>query len=179
MKSSAKKLTIVPMLLVLASLCTAAYAAGILVYENAAAGVRMNYPADWEKTENMGNLLVGFTAAKEDANDNFQENLNVAVQTTDETGFTPEDYAGAIAGNLKTQTPDFNLVESVGVTLVNVPAHKIVYTAKNSNQVSLKVMMVLTLKDGKVYIATFAATEEKFAKYLPEAMIVINSLESI
>lgn len=179
MKSLAKKLTIVPVLLVLASLCTAAYAAGILVYENAAAGVRMNYPADWKKTEILSNILVLFTAAKEDANDNFQENINVVVQRTEEELFAPEEYAGVIINNLKTSMTDFNLVESVAATLVNVPAHKIVYTTKNSDQVSLKVMMHLTIKENKVYIATFAAAEEKYAKFLPEAMTVIDSLESI
>ncbi len=180
MNYSVKKITATAAFLTAIFLNTAAYAADLFVYENASAGVKMNYPADWDKRENIGSLLVAFTSGKEDSNDNFQENLNVAVQNmTDETRFTLDEYTGAIISSYKEQLEDFNLLESAPATLVNFPASKIVYTAKNSDKVSLKLMMVLTIKDNKVYMVTFAAAEDKYEKFLPGAMTIVDSLETI
>jgi hypothetical protein len=90
---------------------------------------------------------------------------------------TLDEYAGTFINELKKNSTDFKIIEESPTTLAgNTTAYKIVFTAKDG-QHDLKVMVVLAIKNDKVYIIKYTSEAEAYSNYLETVQKMIDSFE--
>ena len=154
---------------------TATPGANFLPYENSARGIRMMYPANWEKLENVMGSIVAFRSPQEGASDRFREGVNVVTEDLP-AGVTLDAYTNVSLTQLRNIITDFNLTESSPTTLSGNPAQKIVYTGKQGTY-DLKFMQVLCVKGGKGYVISYVAEASEFSAYSQRAQQIIDSFE--
>jgi hypothetical protein len=156
-----------------------------LTYENPIYRMKIQYPSDWDKLEfNQGNIhdfIVIFRSPAENALDTKLENLVIQAGNLPFENIPLEEVVKANIENLKQSLIDFELKESITITIAgDNPAHKIVYTHKEEeNNGKTKIMQVLMIKSDKVYLITYTAEQGKYDTYLPTIQNMINSFEFI
>jgi len=157
--------------------------ASLLTYQNSTAGIKMQYPSNWNKQENGTRQdthtdLVRFTPPTINSN----ASLDVAVDDiTNSPGTTLAQYASGEFGSLKQlhANNDFKLIESKSsIILAGLPAYRIVYTSVDQNT-TMKDMEIGAIKGDKVYILTYEAGPNEYDKYLPIALKMIDSFKLI
>ncbi len=151
-----------------------------LTYESSAHGIRLKYPSDWTKTEQIEGNLVAFYSPMESLLDTYREGLGVAVQNISHP-MTLDEYTQLSLDQLK-QISNTIIIDSSATTLAGSPAHKVVYTGKielSDKQVDVKFMQVYTIKDNKVYILTYVAEAKKYSKFLGTIQEMVDSFEII
>ena len=151
---------------------------GYDIYENSTYGVRISYPADWEKTENFMGTPVVFLAPKECAEDRFQENLNIMTMDMSGQEATLQEYTAASEEQIKQVVTDAQITESADTTLAGSPAHRIVFSG-TQGAYKLKWMQVWTIKNKKAYGITYTAEADKYDAYLDKVNKMIRSFETM
>lgn len=146
-------------------------------YRNEEYRFEIKYPSNWIKKEQVMGSVVVFLSPRESASDIFQENLNVMIQDLSTQPMTPEEYLDLSLNQIR-QITDSNIIDLSETTLVNSPAHKIVYTGKY-NQHNLKWMQVWTIKNNKAYIITYTAEIDKYSDFLEIIQKMINSFKLV
>lgn len=136
---------------------------------------KIKYPADWEKNEEIGSVLVTFSVSKNEANPEF-----VSVSTKSFSGQAPIliDYADFRINQTKKYITDGNIHESGKTTLANNPAYKWVYTV-GLGEYDRKIMCTWIIKKNKIYTILYSANVDNFPYYLGIAQEMINSFEFI
>lgn len=148
-----------------------------LIYYNSEYGIKIKYPPNWTKMEQVFGAIVVFMSPKENAFDNFQENLNIVAESLS-TPITLEEYTDVAISQLKQIITDINIVETESTTLAGNPAHKIVYTGRQGQYI-LKWMQIWTIKNNKAYVITYTAEENTYSNFLGIVQEMINSFEII
>jgi hypothetical protein len=157
--------------------------ANLLTYQNSTAGIKMQYPFNWDKQENGTRQdthtdLVTFTPPTINSN----ASLDVTVDDiTDSPGTTLAQYASDETGSLKQQyaNNDFKLIESKSsIILAGLPAYRIVYSSVDQNTTT-KDMEIGAIKGNKVYSLTYEGGPNEYDKYLPIALKMIDSFRLI
>jgi serine/threonine-protein kinase len=174
-----------------------------LIYENPTYGIRIKYPANWEKMESQDfeggsnkhiiefKLLPQNHLQSEDlaALHIYIHNLPApsivdqltrffdksSSQRTLLEGFVLSRFTSILAKNL----PDFDFIKSESDAtsiLADNPSHKIVYKYREG-QNDIKVMEDLTVKNDKGYIIVYVAKASKYSYYLPIMQKMMNSFE--
>ena len=151
-----------------------------LTYENPIFGVRILYPANWDKQENSSSSndnstltdLVAFSPP-------FKNNSDIVgkliVQVDNISNIKPITLANYANNTISDLRQDFRVSES-NATLAGNPAYKIVYTGLEAS-IDLKAMMVMTIKGDRAYIISYTAEPEKYSYYLPTVQKMIDSFE--
>jgi hypothetical protein len=160
----------------------AALASNFLTYDNPALGIRILYPADWEKRDltdiakSFGQQIgVRFNSPLENEFDMFSENLFVGESVVKNISLA--EFAISTIYSLE-ESPDINIVNSSSTTLVGIPAYTVKYFfSKAVVPVELLVTQIWTVKDNKLYSIVFTAQSDKFDDYEPIIQRMINSLE--
>ena len=82
---------------------------------------------------------------------------------------------------LRASYQDMQIVTSGPAKLANSPAHKIVFagTIQDYDYISIKGMMIWTIKDEKAYIVGFVAEVEQYPTYLQIAQTMVDSFEIV
>jgi eukaryotic-like serine/threonine-protein kinase len=151
-----------------------------LTYENLSFGIKILYPANWEKQENTSSSsnnstlydIVTFSPPPKNSS-NIIGKLAVKVDNiSDIKPTTLANYADAIISDLK---QDFRVTES-NTTLAGNPAYKVVYTGLEES-VDLQAMLVMAIKGDRVYMISYTAEPEKYSYYLPTVQKMIDSFE--
>lgn len=138
------------------------------IYENAAHNLKIKYPPDWTKKEENG-LIVRFSSSG---------NVNVSLVSEDLSGFPSmklDEYFTLSMTHIEKEFKDFRLIENTPVTLGNVKARKIVYTA-GVEGLNLKFMQMLILINQKAYVLTYNAMANDYDKNLETANNIFGSL---
>jgi serine/threonine-protein kinase len=78
---------------------------------------------------------------------------------------------------LKKTNPDLEISESSSTTLAGKPAHKVVFSATDNNQVKRKALQLWTVVDNKAILITYKAQPDKYSSYLPTIEKMINSFQ--
>jgi hypothetical protein len=159
---------------------------GMLVYQNATYGIKMQYPSGWQVAQfnnsaaNPTKLVVGFLSpiGVQRITDRIPENILVAVENLSSRNMGLAPYTTLQLSLLSEGTQGFNLVESLPTTIANNPAHQVVYT-ETMDQLKLKKMQVWTVKDGMAYLIIYAADEADYSSQLPTARRMLDSFEII
>lgn len=149
-----------------------------LNYLNLNRGIRLSYPASWEKREQnaAAGFAVGFLSPQEDPSDQFRENLTVVIEPIP-PGTTLEQY---VQGCLKgmSQYP-FQFLEHAPSMVSGRQAYRHIYTGPLQTPVPLsgKWMQYVTVANSSGYVTTYTAELKKFDKFLPVIQSMIDSLE--
>jgi serine/threonine-protein kinase len=151
-----------------------------LTYENLSFGIKILYPANWDKQENTSSSsnnstlydIVKFSPPLKNSS-NIIGKLAIKVDNiSDIKPTTLANYADAIISDLK---QDFRVIES-NATLAGNPAYKVEYTGLEES-VDLQAMLVMAIKGDRVYIISYTAEPEKYSYYLPTVQKMIDSFE--
>lgn len=151
-----------------------------LTYVNPIFGIKILYPANWDKQENTSSSndnstlidLVAFSPPFKNTSDIVGK---LIVQVDNISDIKPKTLAEYVNDTVSDLRQDFRVSES-NATLAGNPAYKIVYTGLEAN-VDLQAMMVLTVKGERAYIISYTAEPEKYSYYLPTVQKMIESFE--
>ena len=151
-----------------------------LTYENPIFGIKILYPANWDKQENSSSSndnstlidLVAFSPPFKNNSDIVGKLIVQVDNISDIKPITLANYANDTVSDLR---QDFRVSES-NATLAGNPAYKIVYTGLEAS-IDLKAMMVMTIKGDRAYIISYTAEPEKYSYYLPTVQKMIDSFE--
>ena len=151
-----------------------------LTYENPIFGIKILYPANWDKQENTSSSndnstlidLVAFSPPFKNNSDIVGKLIVQVDNISDIKPITLANYANDTVSDLR---QDFRVSES-NATLAGNPAYKIVYTGLEAS-IDLKAMMVMTIKGDRAYIISYTAEPEKYSFYLPTVQKMIDSFE--
>jgi len=161
-----------------------AHADNMLTYENSTYGIRMQYPSNWQKEENLhggsdnNSMLVDvvkFISPTKNASDTSSESFDLKIDNiSDIKPITLAKYANNSIEDLR---KDFDVIKlDRNASLSNNPAYKLVYTGVEEG-VNLQAMLILTIKDDKAYIISYNAEPTKFSYYLPTLQKMIDSFQ--
>lgn len=137
-------------------------------YENATHKLSIKYPKDWTKKEES-NIIVGFMSTG-------TANVNLVTEDMSKNPtMKVDEYLKLSLPNIEKEFKEFKLLENTPLTLGNVKAQKIIYTA-NVEGMNLKFMQVLTIINQKAYVLTYTALADEYDKNLETANKIFGSL---
>jgi eukaryotic-like serine/threonine-protein kinase len=155
----------------------------MLTYENSTYGIRMQYPSNWQKEDNLSGSennsmlvdVVKFSSPTKNASDTFSESLDLKIDNiSDIQPITLAKYAN---NSIEDLTKDFDVIKlDRNASLSDNPAYKLVYNGVEDG-VNLQAMLILTIKGDKAYIISYNAEPTKFYYYLPTLQKMINSFQ--
>ncbi|MFZ0221812.1 MAG: PsbP-related protein [Candidatus Nitrosopolaris sp.] len=156
----------------------------MFTYENSTYGIRMQYPSNWQKEENVSSGsdnksmlvdVVKFISPTKNASDSSSESLDIKIdKISDIQPITLAKYANNSIEDLR---KDFDIIKlDRNASLSNNPAYKLVYTGVEEG-VNLQAMLILTIKGDKAYIISYNAEPTKFSYYLPTLEKMLNSFQ--
>jgi hypothetical protein len=157
-----------------------------LIYENSTYGLKILYPSNWTKEENVGNNnsnssltdVVRFSPPFEKNNaDKSAENFDVKVDNiSDIQPITLANYTNDTIEDLGKDFRIISLDRNATVGNNNNPAYTLEYTGIEQ-EVNLNSMIVYSIKDDKAYIITYIAEPLRYSNDLPMIRMMINSIE--
>jgi eukaryotic-like serine/threonine-protein kinase len=154
--------------------------ANLLTYQNSTFGIKLQYPSNWEKQENGTRQdtqtdIVTFLSPVI----NSRANLDVSIDDiSGEKGISLTQYANQNIADLNQSLPDAKFIASNtnNVVIAGLPAYRMVYTSADGSTI-LKTMEIGAMKGDKVYILTYEAAMQEYAKYLPVIQRMIDSFQ--
>ncbi|MFA6522808.1 MAG: hypothetical protein WCS85_00325 [Candidatus Peribacteraceae bacterium] len=131
-------------------------------------GLSIYFPKDWHGEEVLqtsgGVTTIALFLSPLQEGDTEQENMNLLVEDIRDTGLTLDDYTRRAVQQEQNIFSDYTLFSSVPLQITGFPAHSIRYSAVFHGR-TLFFEQVWVLREGKVYVLTFAAPEETFQQY--------------
>jgi hypothetical protein len=157
-----------------------------LTYENPTHGIRIRYPADWQKTEHpSGNSFwVDFKSPSKSEANTFPAIVSISVKgLNDSTSTATRDYVSGVINKAKQSLPDFQIIEpNHDTNITGTSASKIVYSFLSQDpvvQAHFLSMNIWGIKDKKVYGISYTEIKSLYATYLPTVQKMIDSFEVI
>jgi hypothetical protein len=147
-----------------------------LTYEDITTGISIQFPSDWEKSVNLDNFVT-FRAQPETDTRVYPAALGLKIQDLASQNVSLQEVTKVQISELKATNPNLKLLESISTTLAGKPAHKVVFSATDNNQVERKAMQLWTVIDDKAILITYKAQPDKYSSYLPTIEKMINSLQ--
>jgi serine/threonine-protein kinase len=145
---------------------------GWLTYTDPTNKYSMQYPKEW--SQKAQNNAILFLSPKEDAQDQFQENVNIMLQDLSSQPMTLEQYTEMSRQQL-VQTFGANSILSQGnTTIAGQKAQYMVYNFSYQGR-HLKIKGVWFIKGKTAYLFTYTAEPSQYAKYEQTATEIINS----
>jgi serine/threonine-protein kinase len=157
-----------------------------VTYENPTYGIRMRYPADWQKTEhiNTNRFWVDFMSPSKNNPNTFPATVSISVEGLNHSiTMTTNEYVTGILHKTKQSLLDFQIIESShSANLTGSPAYKIVYGFVSQDpavQLHFQSMNIWSVRDKKIYGVSYTEVKSLYATYLPTVQKMIGSLEII
>ena len=160
----------------------------LVTYENNAHGIKILYPAGWQKTEQLSanrfwvNFMSPFNSNNASA---FPATVSVSVEVLNQniSNDATTQYVTGILASVKRSLPDFQIIESNPKSSISGnSAYKIVYTFLSQDpavQAHFQSMNIWTVKDKKAYSVSYTELKPLYATYLPTVQKMIDSLEIV
>lgn len=154
-----------------------------LTYENAVAGISLEYPSDWTPIEsNISDdptFIVGFVSPPTRAGDQFAETFAINIETVPED-LTLQEYTEIGNQTIRTIFPGAEILTSRDdMTLSGEPANVVTYTATLENGTSGQITQVWTVTGGKAYVLTYRAESNEYEIFTPVVDRMIGSFQII
>jgi hypothetical protein len=156
----------------------------LVTYENVVHGIKILYPAGWQKTEQMSanrfwvNFVSPFNSNNASA---FPATVSVSVESLNISTNATTHYVTGVLASVKKSLPDFQIIESSPKSsIAGESAYKIVYTFLSLDpavQAHFQSMNIWTVKDKKAYSFSYTELKPLYAAYLPIVQKMIDSLE--
>jgi eukaryotic-like serine/threonine-protein kinase len=147
-----------------------------LTYEDITTGISIQFPSNWEKSVNLNNFVT-FRAPPETDTRVYPAALGLKIQELTSQNVPLQEVTKAQMSELKKTNPDLKISESSSTTLAGKPAHKVVFSATDNNQVKRKALQLWTVVDNKAILVTYKAQPDKYSSYLPTIEKMINSFQ--
>jgi serine/threonine-protein kinase len=154
---------------------TAAPTGTLATYENPTYGIRIEYPSDWTKQEQLAGTVVAFLAPRESGED-FVANVSILAQDLTAQPMTLDEYTNQTLGRIAQFVTDSVVLDSSAATLGGSPGHKAVFTGKQGTY-GIQSMEVWTVKGDKAYLMLFVAAASRYPALLATAQEMIDSFE--
>ena len=136
----------------------------------------MTFPFTWEtKLDFMGTAIASLSPS-EGPNDNFKENVNVAVKLLPGRVSLEQKYQEALMV-LSRGVEGFMELEDGVTRLGGVEARWLIYSFPAENM-HFQILMYLFVKDNESFVITCSATQEKFPQYRDTFFKIANSFRS-
>jgi len=145
---------------------------GWLTYTDPAKKFTISYPKDW--TPKSVNTAVAFLSPRENANDNFQENVNVLEQDLSAQPMTLEQYTELSRKQITDAFGANAVVSTAPKALAGQKAMEMVYTMTYQGR-PLKIRAYWFIKEKTAWVLTFTAEPSQFSKYDPTGTAILNS----
>ena len=147
-----------------------------LTYEDITTGVSIQFPSNWEKSVNLNNFVT-FRAPPETDTRVYPAALGLKIQELTSQNVPLQEVTKVQMSELKKTNPDLKISESSSTTLAGKPAHKVVFSATDNDQVKRKALQLWTVVDNKAILITYKAQPDKYSSYLPTIEKMINSFQ--
>lgn len=147
-----------------------------LTYEDITTGISIQFPSNWEKSVNLNNFVT-FRAPPETDTRVYPAALGLKVQELTSQNVSLQEVTKVQMSELKKTNLDLEFSESTSTTLAGKPAHKVVLSATDNNQVQRKALQLWTVIDNKAILITYKAQPDKYSSYLPIIEKMINSFQ--
>jgi eukaryotic-like serine/threonine-protein kinase len=147
-----------------------------LTYEDITTGISIQFPSNWEKSVNLNNFVT-FRAPPETDTRVYPAALGLKIQELTSQNVPLQEVTKVQMSELKKTNPDLKISESSSTTLAGKPAHKVVFSATDNNQVKRKALQLWTVVDNKAILITYKAQPDKYSSYLPTIEKMINSFQ--
>src|ERR671933_268783 len=160
----------------------------LVTYENNAHGIKILYPAGWQKTEQLSanrfwvNFMSPFNSNNASA---FPATVSVSVEVLNQniSNDATTQYVTGVLASVKRSLPDFQIIESNPKSSISGnSAYKIVYTFLSQDpavQAHFQSMNIWTVRDKKAYSISYTELKPLYATYLPTVQKMIDSLEIV
>ena len=143
-------------------------------YANKKAKFELQYPTDWQKEE-IDNTVM-FLSRPESKADKYSDSVTVAVQESSDKLMSLVKYTQASVEQIKQVIDNYKIISQKDGALGSLPAYYIEFTGKNGDM-QMAWFQAWTVKDGQIYILSFAAEANSYQKYLPIAKTIFASFK--
>jgi len=154
----------------------------VITYDDAAHGIRLTYPGDWEEVTFMrpkGTVLLLAPTAPDHAG--LMPPAFAVVSPESDRPVSADELDGMQQRTIdkaKKEIGDFQLVQATESTVGGEPSRRIIYTGKKLGQ-SLEVMYVLTTHAVKPFAFSYMAAPDAFESVRPQVEKVVESVQWI
>ncbi|HEV9036357.1 MAG TPA: PsbP-related protein [Puia sp.] len=145
---------------------------GWLTYTSQTGKFSMQYPKEWSPKAQNNAIL--FLSPKADAQDQFQENVNIILQDLSSQPMTLEQYTDMSKQQLIQAFGAKAVLSQGATTIAGQKAQYMVYSFTYQGR-SLKIKGVWFIKGKTAYLLTYTAEPSQYAKYEQTATAIINS----
>jgi eukaryotic-like serine/threonine-protein kinase len=162
------------------------------IYENPTYGIKILYPAGWNKLEfgqiTPDGLFVGFALPREgkplseiNVSDFVLENIMIGVTRiiSAPSSFSKNtilgDFVNDQISSYKQELADFQIIKSNITGIDNNPAYQIQFTHKD-RRATFDTLQIWTISGNKIYTILFNADPADYPTYLPIIQKMTNSL---
>jgi hypothetical protein len=167
---------------------TSATISDFLLYENPTIGIKMEYPASWDKEEPIPNGVLFRFSPQNNISDKSSRYLLIMVNTMDpQDNMTLDELTDVQIDFLKESFPNLSLneYESNTTTLAGNPAYKVIFDHKEGGRqqqgdLDFRLTQIWTIKGDKVYYITYreeSGKQEDSDNYLKTIQKMIDSFQ--
>jgi serine/threonine-protein kinase len=140
-------------------------------YENPTDKIKIEYPSNWTKKENISVDNVVAFRPPPDMSGKYAAGLGIYVHKLPVADISLEDYSIMQADYLRNQS--FTILKSNNTTLAHQPGNWVKY----ETHVGSQALEVWTIKGDKAYVIVYLAEKGKYTHYLPAIQTMIYSFE--
>lgn len=146
------------------------------VYRSPNLHFMIDYPASWRVKEE--DWMVAFGSPQESDMDDFIENVNVIIEDLSNNSMTLKEYNDLSLMNFPKFLPNFELLQEGTAEIDGKGASFIIYSDRRDD-VRAKFKAYTFICNNKAYVVTYAAKENEFNEYLPQAESMMKSIKII
>jgi len=142
----------------------------------------INYPSNWEYSNQKPEPSIAFIFMSPEASqikDSFRERINLTIENLVSEDLSLEEYTEKVLEQVKVQIPNAKMVSALPVTIGDIEATNIIWTAELGGGLNLKFNQLFTVKDRVAYVLTFASTTTEYELYEKDAIVMLNSFKII
>ena len=151
-----------------------------VTYDNAAWGIKIQYPADWAKEETddeFGKRVIFLVSGSPIK---YGEKLSIDILDNDGGKSLTDKVNDLIDFNehKNDALTNYHLIESTPIIINNISAYKIVDTYSDSKFGNVKSMSIELLNGNKQYDILFTSGPEKYDSLLPTIQKMVDSFQT-
>lgn len=157
-----------------------------ITYENPVHGIKILYPASWQKTEQLSanRFWVNFISPFNNNNASaFPATVSMSVEGLNQniSADAASQYVTGLLDSVKRSLPDFQIIESnPNSSIAGDSAYKMVYTFLSQDpavQAHFQSMNIWTVKDKKAYSISYTELKPLYTTYLPTVQKMVDSFK--
>ena len=146
------------------------------VYENSGFGIKLLYPAGWEKKENLNTESIRFVSPREDKDDKYLQTIDLFAYPSMSMNQATESLTNYYESSLKNYTASGSPRTSINANYSSVSMN---YTFSDATAGNIRSMDILISPQSSdiAYLVTYRDEASKFEEDLPELQKIIGNIK--